>query len=59
MSIDWQNSAPAEDYSVDELMISTLAELFSDDDQVCNGMASFIPVAAFMLAKLTHAPRQL
>lgn len=49
-------SSPAREYSVDELMISTLAELFSDDDQVCNGMASFIPVAAFMLAKLTHAP---
>jgi glutaconate CoA-transferase subunit B len=56
MSIDWQNSAAAEDYSVDELMISALAELFQDDDQVCNGMASFIPVAAFMLARLTHAP---
>jgi glutaconate CoA-transferase subunit B len=37
-------------------MVSTLAELFHDDDQVCNGMASFIPVAAFMLARLTHAP---
>lgn len=56
MSSDWQNSPPADDYTVDELMVSTLAELFHDDDQVCNGMASFIPVAAFMLAKLTHAP---
>ncbi len=56
MSSDWQNSPPADDYAVDELMVSTLAELFHDDDQVCNGMASFIPVAAFMLAKLTHAP---
>jgi glutaconate CoA-transferase subunit B len=56
MSTDWQNSLPAEDYSADELMISALADLFHDDDQVCNGMASFIPVAAFMLARLTHAP---
>jgi glutaconate CoA-transferase subunit B len=56
MSIDWQNSPAAKDYSVDELMISALAEQFGDDDQVCNGMASFIPVAAFMLARLTHAP---
>ena len=56
MSINWQDSPPAGEYSVDELMISTMAELFHDDDQVCNGMASFIPVAAFMLARLTHAP---
>lgn len=56
MSIDWQNSPPADEYAVDELMISALAALFHDDDQVCNGMASFIPVAAFMLARLTHAP---
>ena len=56
MSIDWQNSPPAGDYEVDELMIATLAGLFRNDDQVCNGMASFIPVAAFMLARLTHAP---
>jgi glutaconate CoA-transferase subunit B len=56
MSTEWQSSPPAADYGVDELMITTLADLFQDDDQVCNGMASFIPVAAFMLARLTHAP---
>jgi glutaconate CoA-transferase subunit B len=56
MSADWQSSPPAADYGVDELMITTLADLFQNDDQVCNGMASFIPVAAFMLARLTHAP---
>ena len=28
----------------------------SDGDEVCNGMASFIPVAAIMLARRTHAP---
>jgi len=56
MSSDWQSSPPAREYSVDELMVTTMADLFQDDDQVCNGMASFIPVAAFMLARLTHAP---
>jgi glutaconate CoA-transferase subunit B len=53
---DWQNSPPAEDYTVDELMIVELARQFHNGEQTCNGMASFIPVAAFMLARLTHAP---
>jgi glutaconate CoA-transferase subunit B len=53
---EWRNSPAARDYSVDELMISVLAEQFHDGDQCCNGMASFLPVAAFMLAKRTHAP---
>ena len=52
---DWQNSPAAGDYAVDELMVAVLADQFSDGDQCCNGMASFIPVAAFMLARLTHA----
>ncbi len=34
MSTEWQSSPPAADYGVDELMITTLAELFQDDDQV-------------------------
>jgi hypothetical protein len=46
----------AEDWTVDELMITRLAACFVDGDQACNGMASFIPVSAFMLARLTHAP---
>jgi glutaconate CoA-transferase subunit B len=46
----------ATDYTIDELMISVLASFFSDGDQACNGMASFLPVSAFMLARLTHAP---
>ncbi|GIU93484.1 MAG: hypothetical protein KatS3mg011_2390 [Acidimicrobiia bacterium] len=54
--MSWENSPPATDYEVDELMIAVLASFFSNDDQVCNGMASFLPVAAFMLARLTHAP---
>ncbi len=52
----WQNSPAARDYTVDELMVTVLSEQFQDGDQCCNGMASFIPVAAFMLARLTHAP---
>jgi glutaconate CoA-transferase, subunit B len=44
------------DYAVDELMIAALAERFEDGDQVVNGMASFIPVCAYMLARRTHAP---
>lgn len=53
---DWRTSPPAEDYAVDELMIAYLASCFRDEDQACNGMASFLPVSAFMLARLTHAP---
>ena len=56
MSANWQHSPAATDYAVDELMITTLAGLFQNGDQTCNGMASFIPVSAFMLAKMTHAP---
>ena len=56
MTGDWRTSPPAADYAVDELMIATLAAQFRDGDQACNGMASFLPVAAFMLARLTHAP---
>ncbi len=50
------NSPAAGDYTVDELIVAVLAEQFRDGDQCCNGMASFIPVAAFMLARRTHAP---
>ena len=53
---EWRDSPASQDYAVDELMIAVLAEQFLDGDQCCNGMASFLPVAAFMLAKRTHAP---
>lgn len=53
---DWRTSPAADDYSIDELMVTTLAAWFNNGDQTCNGMASFLPVAAFMLARLTHAP---
>ena len=53
---DWRTSPPSEDYTVDELMIAYLASTLENGDQACNGMASFLPVSAFMLARLTHAP---
>jgi glutaconate CoA-transferase subunit B len=56
MSAAWLNSPTSTDYSVDELMVTVLADQFQNGDQTTNGMASFIPVAAFMLARLTHAP---
>lgn len=56
MTTTWQDSPPAEDFTVDELMISVLADTLRDGDQTCNGMASFLPVAAVMLARRTHAP---
>lgn len=56
MNATWRESRPATDYTIDELMISVMASFFEDGDQACNGMASFIPVSAFMLARMTHAP---
>jgi glutaconate CoA-transferase subunit B len=50
-------SEHATQYTVDELMVATLARYFSDDDVLLNGTVSFIPVSAAMLARLTHAPR--
>jgi glutaconate CoA-transferase subunit B len=43
-------------YAVDELMVARIARIFEDGDQVVNGMASFVPVCAYMLARRTHAP---
>jgi glutaconate CoA-transferase subunit B len=56
MNADWRHSPTSTDYSVDELMVTVLADQFRNGDQTTNGMASFIPVAAFMLARMTHAP---
>ena len=53
---DWRTSPDSTDYTVDELMIAYLSSCFTDGDQACNGMASFLPVSAFMLARATHAP---
>jgi glutaconate CoA-transferase subunit B len=44
------------DYTIDELMVATLARQLGNDDQVVNGAASFVPVCAFALARRTHAP---
>jgi len=53
---DWQDSPQATDYAIDELMITVLARQFHNGEQICNGMASFLPAAAIMLARMTHAP---
>jgi glutaconate CoA-transferase subunit B len=39
-----------------ELMVSALAGELRDGTRVFNGAASFIPIAAFLLARATHAP---
>ncbi len=44
------------DYTIDELMVVTLARQFTDDDIMLNGTVSFIPVSAALLARETHAP---
>ena len=44
------------DYTIDELMVVTLARRFTNDDIMLNGTVSFIPVAAALLARHTHAP---
>lgn len=46
-------SAP---YTVDELMVVTLAREFTNDTRAFNGAVSFVPVCAYLLARRTHAP---
>lgn len=46
----------AKDYTVDELMVVTLARRLRDGERVMHGVASMIPVMAIQLAKATHAP---
>jgi glutaconate CoA-transferase subunit B len=50
-------SKPSQDYTIDELMVATLAHQFTDADIMLNGTVSYIPVSAFMLARETHAPK--
>ena len=45
-----------DDYTVDELIVSRLAAELRNDDQVLNGLSSFVPVCAIELARRTHAP---
>lgn len=44
------------DYTIDELMVVTLARQFSNATRAFNGAVSFIPVCAYLLARNTHAP---
>lgn len=42
--------------TIDELMVVTLAREFTDETRAFNGAVSFVPVAAYLLARATHAP---
>jgi len=44
------------EYSIDELMVVTLARAFDNTTRAFNGAVSFIPVCAYLLARKTHAP---
>jgi len=46
----------APEYTIDELMVVTLARAFDNSVRAFNGAVSFIPVSAFQLARATHAP---
>lgn len=48
--------SPGPGYTVDELMVARMAGCFGPGDQASNGLASFIPVCAIQLARMTHAP---
>lgn len=48
--------APAAPATVAELMVVTLARQMTDETRAVNGAVSFIPVAAYLLARETHAP---
>ena len=43
-------------YTLDELVVCRLAAELRGDDQVLNGISSFVPVCAIELARRTHAP---
>jgi len=46
----------SDDYTIDELVVAALAREFPDDTRAFNGAVSFVPVAALLLARETHAP---
>ncbi len=46
----------ANDYTLDELMVVTLARRLRDGERVMHGVASVLPATAIQLARLTHAP---
>ena len=43
-------------YTIDELMVVTLAREFTNETRAFNGAVSFVPVCAYLLARRTHAP---
>ncbi len=53
---DMSPGSETEGYTIDELMIVTLARQFDNSTRAFNGAVSFIPVCAYLLARKTHAP---
>lgn len=52
-------SAPFEsaaDYTIDELLVVCIARQVQDGDRVAQGLATPLPAAGYLLARLTHAP---
>jgi glutaconate CoA-transferase subunit B len=44
------------EWTIDEFVVAALAREFPDDTRAFNGAVSFVPVAAMLLARATHAP---
>src|SRR6185312_12576136 len=55
-AVDHVVHAPRGAWPTAEVMVTALARELDDETRVFNGAASFIPIAAFMLARATHAP---
>jgi len=53
------NGRKQEDYSFDELIITTLSRQLKDGERVFTGVASPVQMMAVLLAKATHAPNLL
>ena len=49
-------ASEAAGYTIDELMIVTLARQFDNSTRAFNGAVSLLPVRAYLLARQTHAP---
>lgn len=47
----------ATDWTIDELLCCAMAREIDDGDVVLEGIGTFLPTAAYELARVTHAPR--
>lgn len=55
-SLGADESPPSGPATIDEVMVVALARDLDNDTRAFNGMSSFIPVCAYLLARATHAP---